>query len=184
MKSKRAVLAGTGLMVVAALFLFGGCTGSSTRSDLVVVGVNGGATYFSDLINEADTAKVFIPIDQITVTLGNQPHDGGAPLAAGTAFSEIVVTGYSVTYDNGVFSPISGGLNVVVSSGGTGDALLTISNPSEKGALLGTLTSTVTSTATITFTGYVRTTGGVGDAVSGSGTLTVQVDNFGDSDLP
>ena len=46
-----------------------------------------------------------------------------------------------------------------------------ISNPSEKGALLGTITSTVTSTATIVFTGYVRTTGEAGDHVSATAYL-------------
>ena len=183
MKWNRAMLAGIGLVGVAALFVLGGCTSSSTRSDLTVVTINGGATYYSDLINEADTAHIFIPVDQVTVKFGNHPHDGSAPLTPGSGFSEIVVTGYSVTYSNGVFSPLSGGMNIVVPSGGTVDAAITISNPSEKAALLGSLTSTVTSTATITFTGYVRTTGNFGDGVSAAGNLTVQVDNFGDSDV-
>lgn len=183
MKWNRAVLAGIVLMGVAAIFVLGGCTGQSTRSDLTVVSINDGSTYYSDLINEADTAKIFIPVDQVTVKLGNQPHDGGAPLAPGTGFSEIVVTGYTVTYNNGVFSPISGGMNVVVPSGGTADAAITINNPSEKAALLSSLTSTVTSTATIEFTGFARATGYVGDGVTGTGYLTVQVDNFGDSDV-
>ncbi|MBI4364112.1 MAG: hypothetical protein HY568_01655 [Candidatus Latescibacteria bacterium] len=183
MKWNRAVLAGIGLLGVAAIFVLGGCTSTSTRTDLTVVTVNDGSTYYSDLINEADTAKIFIPVDQVTVKFGAQPHDGSAPLAPGSAFTDVVVTGYSVTYNNGVFSPISGGMNVVVSSGGTADAAITISNPSEKAALLGSLTSTVTSTATITFTGYVRTTDSYGDRVSATAYLTVQVDNFGDSDV-
>ena len=183
MKWNRAVLAGIGLVGVAALLLLGGCTSDSTRSDLTVVSINSGSTYYSDLINEADTANTFIPIDQVTVTFGNKPHDGGAPLAPGSPFSEIVVTGYSVSYNNGIFSPISGGLNVVVPSGGTADAAITISNASEKAALLGVLAATVTSTATITFTGYVRDSGNSGDHVTGAGSLTVQVDNFGDSDV-
>ena len=184
MRWNRTVLAGMVLAGVTALFFIGGCTNASTRSDLVVVSVNNGATFYSDLINEADTAHIFIPIDQVVVKLGNRPHDGNAPLDPGTGFSEIVVNHYSVTFDNGVFSPISGGMNLVIPSGGTADAAITLDSPSEKGALLGTLTSTVTATAVITFSGYVRTTGNFGDLIGTTAYLTVQVDNFGDSDLP
>jgi len=122
-------------------------------------------------------------VDQVLVKFGNQPHDGSVAVNPGTGFSEIVVTNYSVVYDNGVYSPIGGGMNVVVPSGGTAEAGITISNPSEKAALLGTITSTITSTATITFDGYVRTAGNGGDAVHATAMLTVQVDNFGDSDV-
>jgi hypothetical protein len=183
MRLNRTVLAGMVLAGVTALFFIGGCTNASTRADLTVVSVNDGATYYSDLLNEADTAHLFIPIDQVVVKFGNHPHDGSAPLDPGSGFSEIVVNHYSVVYDNGVYSPISGGMNVVVPSGGTAEGAITISNPSEKGALLGTLTSTVTSTATITFSGYVRTTGNFGDFVGTTASLTVQVDNFGDSEV-
>jgi len=183
MKWNRAVLAGIGLMGVAAIFVLGGCTSTSTRTDLTVVTVNEGATYYSDLINEADSAHIFIPIDQVKVSFGNQPHDGSNPAAPGSAFADIVVTGYTVTYNNGIFTPVSGGMNVLVPSGSTTEAAITISNPSEKAALLSTLTSTVTSTATITFTGYARTTGNFGDRVSATAYLTVQVDNFGDTDV-
>ena len=184
MRWNRAVLAGMVLTGVTALFFIGGCTNASTRADLEVVSVNNGGTFYSDLINEADTAHIFIPIDQVVVKFGNHPHDGSVPLGPGTGFSEIVVNHYSVVYDNGVYSPISGGMNLTVPSGGTADAAITISNPSEKGALLGTLTSTITSTATITFSGYVRTTGNYGDFVGATAQLTVQVDNFGDSNIP
>src|SRR5205823_14901072 len=142
-----------------------------------------GSTYYSDLINEADTAHIFIPVDQIAVKLGDVPHDGSAPVAPGSGFDEIVVNHYHVHYDNGIYSDVDGGMNVVVQSGGRTDAAITISNPSEKGALLGTITTTVTATATITFSGYVRTTGADGDHVSATAYLTVQVDNFGDSDV-
>jgi hypothetical protein len=74
-------------------------------------------------------------------------------------------------------------MNVVVPSGGTTEAAVTISNPSEKGALLFSISQTVTATATIDFTGFVRTAGNDGDHVSARGFLTVQVDNFGDSDV-
>ena len=180
MKLNRAVLAGMAWMAVTALFFVNGCTSTSTRADLRVLSVNGNATFYSDLLNEVDTSKVYIPIDQVNVTFTNTPHDGSNPVNAGTPFSDIVVDHYKVTYDNSVYSPIEGGMNVVVSSGSTADAAITISNPSEKGALLGTLTTTVTSTARIDFSGYVRTTGNFGDRVYATAYLTVQVDNFGD----
>ena len=180
MRLNRAVLAGIALMGVTALFFVGGCTSTSTRADLRVLSVNGNATYYSDLLNDKDTSHVFIPIDQVNVTFTNTPHDGSNPVNAGAPFSDIVVDHYKVTYNNSIYSPIEGGMNVVVSSGGTTDAAITISNPSEKGALLGTLTTTVTSTARIDFSGYVRTTGNFGDRVSATAYLTVQVDNFAD----
>jgi len=183
MKWNRAVLAGMVLTAVTALFFISGCTSTSTRTDLHVDSVNGGKTYYSDLINEADTAHIFIPVDQVSVRFSNVPHSGGQPVAPGSGFDQIIVDHYTVTYDNGVFSPISGGMNVVIPSGGTTDAAITISNPSEKGALLGTITTTVTATAKIDFTGWVRTTGNDGDRVYATAYLTVQVDNFGDSNV-
>ena len=180
MKWNPAMLAGMVLTAVAALFFIGGCTSTSTRADLHVMTVNKGGTYYSDLVNEVDPLKPYVPIDQVIVTFTNTPHDGSAAVDPGKPFSEIVVDHYSVTYNNAVYSPIDGGMNIVVPSGGTVDAAITISNPSEKAALLGTLTTTVTSTARIDFTGYVRTTGNWGDRVSATAYLTVQVDNFGD----
>ncbi len=180
MKWRPTILAGMVLLGVGSLFFFNGCTSMSTRADLHVDSVNGNATYYSDLINTADTSKPFIPIDQVKVTFSSQPHDGSAPVQPGKPFSDIVVTSYTVTYNNSVYSPISGGMNVVVPSGSAVDAFVTISNPSEKAALLGTLTSTVTSTAKLDFQGYLRTTGNFGDKVSATAYLTVQVDNFAD----
>jgi hypothetical protein len=183
MKSNRAVLAGMVMCAVTALLFIGGCTSMSTRADLHVDSVNDGATYYSDLINEADSLKPFIPVDQVTVKFSNVQHDGGQPVAPGSGFDEIIVDHYSVTYNNSIFSPLDGGMNVVVPSGGTAEAAITISNPSEKAALLGTITTTVTATARIDFTGWVRTTGNDGERVSATAYLTVQVDNFGDSDV-
>ncbi len=180
MKWNRAVLAGMALTAVTSLFFIGGCTSTSTRADLKVLELNGGGTFYSDLLNEVDTAKIYIPIDQVALTFGNNPHDGSTPLDPGTPFSEIIVDHYRVTYDNGIFSPIEGGMNVVVPSGVPTSAAITISNPSEKAALLSTLTGTVTATARIDFTGWVRATGNFGDRVSATAYLTVQVDNFGD----
>ncbi|HMI31166.1 MAG TPA: hypothetical protein VK527_05450 [Candidatus Limnocylindrales bacterium] len=183
MRLNRTVLAGMVLAGVTALFFIGGCTGTSTRADLEVTSVNEGNTYYSDLRNEVDSLKPFTPVDQIPVTFGNHPHDGGTPVAPGAAFGEIVVDHYHVTYNNGIFSPVDGGMNVVVASGGTTDASITISDPSEKAALFYTLASTVTATAKIDFFGYVRTSGNYGDRVYATAYVTVQVDNFGDTDV-
>jgi len=183
MKSNRAVLAGMALMAVTALLFIGGCTGTSTRADLHIISVNDNKTFYSDLINEADTAHIFIPVDQVQVKLANVQHDGGLPVQPGQGFDEIIVDHYTVTYDNGIYSPVSGGMNVAIPSGGETVAAITISNPSEKGALLGSITTTVTATARIDFTGWVRTTGNDGDRVSATAYLTVQVDNFGDSNV-
>jgi hypothetical protein len=182
MKWNRVVL--LGVLAMAAALVLTGCTSTSSRAVLTVVSLNDGHTYYSDLINEADSQHVFIPVDEIKVTLGNIQNDGGAALDPGSPFSEIVVTGYTVTYNPPVFSPVTGGMNLRVPSGGTAEGTITISNPSEKAALLTTLTSTATSTATIKFTGYNRINGSNnGDRVDATGAITVQVDNFGDSDV-
>jgi hypothetical protein len=166
----------------AALLGVSGCTDVSSRSILTIQSINDGNAYFSDLINEADTAHIFIPVDAVTVKLGNIQNDGGPPLAAGAAFSDIIVTGYTVTYDNGIYSPISGGLTVHVPSGGSSEVSILLNNTSEKGALLGM--GTVTTTARITFDGFVQANGGNnGDTVHAIGSLSVQVGNFGDSDI-
>ena len=74
MKWTRAVLAGMAMAGVTALIFVGGCTSTSTRADLVVESVNNGGPFFSDLINEADTAKVFIPVDKVVVELEPVGH--------------------------------------------------------------------------------------------------------------
>lgn len=158
-----------------------GCTDESTRNILTVVSVNDGNTFFSDLVNNEDPVNPFIPVDQVTVAFGNIPNGGGAPLEAGAPYSEIVVTGYTVTYDNGIYSPVTGGLNVRVSSGQTGEGTITLSESGEK-ATLG-IGGTVTTIARIRFTGYNYINGSRnGDAVTADAALTVQVGDFGDTD--
>lgn len=170
------------LLALVALLGMGGCTDESTRAILTVVEVNEGRVFFSDLINEADTAKIFIPVDEAIVTFGNIQNDGGAPLEPGAPFSEIIVTGYSVTYDNGIYSPVSGGMNVRVPSGSTAEATIALSSLAEKASL--PLNTAVTTTARLTFTGFVHTNGGNnGDAVTARANMTVQVANFGDTDV-
>jgi len=171
------------VLATAALLAVGGCTDQSTRAILTIQSINDGNAYFSDLINEADTAHVFIPVDAVTMKLGNIQNDGGPPLAAGTPFSDIILTSYTVTYDNGIYSPVNGGLSGHVASGGTTEISIILSNSSEKGALLGSMSGTVTTTARVTVRGFVQANGGNnGDGVVAIGALTVQVGNFGDSD--
>ena len=156
-----------------------GCNDESSRNQLTVVNVNDGNTYFSDLVNVVDPLNPFIPVDQVKVSFGNIRNGGGVPLEAGSPFSEIVVTGYTVTYDDGIFTPVTGGLNVHVSSGQTGDATITLSDSGEKGALA--ISGTVTTIARIHFTGYNYINGSNnGDKVSADAALTVQIGDFGD----
>jgi len=171
------------VLAVAAALGMSGCTDVSSRNTLTVVSVNGGNAFFSDLINEADTSKSFIPVDAVPVKFGNIPNGGGDPVAPGEPYSEIVVTGYTVTYDNGIYSPVSGGLNVRVPSGGTAEASIALSNTQEKVALLSSLSGTSTTIARIHFVGYNYINGiDNGEQVWANAALTVQVGNFGDTD--
>lgn len=171
-------------LVTATLLGVSGCNDLSTRAILQIQSINDGNAYFSDLINEADTAHVFIPVDAVTMKLGNIQNDGGQPLAPGTPFSTIILTSYTVTYDSGIYSPVNGGLSGTVSSGGTTEISIILSNSSEKGALLFTLGGTVTTTARVTVRGFVQANGANnGDPVVAVGALTVQVGNFGDGDV-
>ncbi len=170
----------TVLTAVAAIGMTG-CTDESSRNQLTVVSVNEGNTYFSDLLNVVDPLNPFIPVDQVKMTLGNTPNGGGTPLEPNTPFSEIVVTGYTVTYDNGIFSPVTGGLNLRIQSGQTVDGTITLSESGEKGAL--SVAGSVTTTARIHFTGYNYINGANnGDKVFADAALTVQVGDFGDTD--
>ena len=167
------------LLAVAGSFAIGGCTDESSRNTLTVISINKGNSFASDLINEADTSKIFIPVDIVPVELGNIPNGGGDPIAPGDPFSEIVVTGYTVTYANGIYSPVSGGMNLRVPSGGTASGSIALSNIADKAAL--PLWTASTTTATVRFTGYNYSNGiRNGDSVWAEATITVQVANFGD----
>jgi len=168
------------VLTIGVLLGMSGCTDLSSRNTLTVNSVNGGNSYFSDLINVIDPLNPFIPVDQVKVELGNIRNGGGDPIKAGAPFSEILVTGYTVTYDNGIFSPVVGGMNTRVSSGGTNEATIILSDSGEKGALLG-MSGTVTTIARIHFTGYNYINGSNnGDLVTADASLTVQVGDFGD----
>jgi hypothetical protein len=167
-------------LAIGAMLGMSGCTDLSSRNSLTVVSVNEGNSYFSDLINVIDPLKPFIPVDQVKVQFGNIRNGGGAPLEAGAPFSEILVTGYTVTYDNGIFSPVTGGLNCRVSSGSTGDATIILSDSGEKGSLA--ISGTVTTIARIHFTGYNYVNGSSnGEGVFANASLSVQVGDFGDA---
>jgi hypothetical protein len=167
------------LLAIAGAFAIGGCTDESSRNTLTVVTINEGNAYASDLLNEADTAQVFIPVDQVEVTLGNIPNGGGDPIGPGEPFSEIVVTGYTVTYANGIYGTVTGGMNLRVPSGGTATGSIALSNIADKAAL--PLSTASTTTATVRFTGYNYQYGiRAGDTVWAEATITVQVANFGD----
>lgn len=168
------------LLAIAGAFAIGGCTDESSRNTLTVVSINEGNAYASDLLDESDTSKVFIPVDEVPVELGNIPNGGGDPIAPGEPFSEIVVTGYTVTYANGIYSPVSGGMNLRVPSGGKASGSIALSNIADKAAL--PLSTASTTTATIRFTGYNYSNGiRSGDSVWAEAKLTVQVANFGDA---
>lgn len=169
----------TVLTAVAAIGMTG-CTDESSRNQLTVVTVNEGNSYFSDLINVVDPLNPYIPVDEVKVTLGNIRNGGGAPLEPNTPFSEIVVTGYTVTYDNGVFTPVTGGMNLRIQSGQTADGTITLSDSGEKGAL--SISGTVTTVARIHFTGYNYIDGASnGDKVQADAALSVQIGDFGDT---
>lgn len=179
MKWNRAVL--LGLLAAAALLVVAGCTSESSRNVLTVVSVNSGKVYFSDLLSDSGA----VVADAAKVTFGNITNDGGAPLAPGSPFSEIVVTGYTVTYDNGTYPPVTGGLTVRVPSGGTTDASIALSNIAQKAAIaLGNPGLATSDVARITFTGYNRINGSNnGDTVHANANLTVEVANFKDADV-
>ena len=172
----RIVLAAVALV---AAFGMSACTDESSRHLLTVESVNGGNVYFSDLLTDSGG----VVADAATVTFGNIPNGGGDPLAPGEPFSVIVVTGYTVTYDNGVYPAYSGGLTVRVPSGGTAEASIGLSDIGVKASLNPFLATSTT--ARITFRGYNETYGvNNGEGVTAYASLSVQVANFKDEDVP
>lgn len=168
-----AALAGIALLAV------GGCTSTSTRSYLTVVSVNDGNVFYSDLVSDSGT----VVADEAKIVLGNIPADGGAPLAPGSPYSEIVVTGYSVTYDNGIYPPYSGGLTLRVPSGGTVEGSIALSDLGAKASV--PVNIATATTARIVVRGFVMANGSNnGDQVQALASVPVQVANFKDSALP
>ncbi len=168
------------VLTIGVLLGMSGCTDLSSRNTLTVESVNGGNTYLSDLINNIDPLNPIIPVDQVKVLFGNIRNGGGDPIKAGAPFSEILVTGYTVTYDNGIFTPVTGGMNTRVSSGSTSEATILLSDSGEKGSLA--ISGTVTTIARIHFTGYNYINGyNNGDQVYADASLTVQIGDFGDA---
>lgn len=169
------------LAALATIVLLGmsGCTSTSTRAVLTVESVNGGGVFYSDLVSDSGT----VVADQAKIVFGNIQNDGGAPLAPDSPFSTIVVTGYTVTYDDGIYPPVSGGLTARVPSGGTAEVSIAMSDLGAKASV--PLTTSVSTTARLKFTGFVLTNGGNnGDGVTALASVPVVVANFKDSDVP
>jgi len=166
------------LVALGALAALNGCTDTSSRAVLQVVSVNDGKVYYSDLVSDSGT----VVADAAKITLTNIQNDGGAPLAAGTPFSEIVLTGYTVTYDNGIYPPVSGGVTGLVPSGQEATVSIALSDLGSKASV--PVNTAVSTTARITVTGYNRINGSRnGDLVEANASLPVQVANFKDSDI-
>jgi len=166
------------LAALGALGALSGCTDESSRNILQVVSVNDGNVYYSDLVSDSGT----VVADEVHLTVTNIPNDGGATLAPGTPFSQIIVTGYTVTFDNGVYPPISGGVSGVVNSGETAEISIALTDIGVKASLSTSLATSTT--ARITLNGFNHINGGNnGDQVTGHASLPVQVANFKDSDV-
>jgi len=166
-------------LVGTALLAMGGCTDVSSRSILTIVNVNGGHVYYSDLVSDSG----LVVADESKIKFGNIQNDGGAPLAPGAPFSEIVLTGYTVTYDNGIYPPVTGGLTLRVPSGGETEGSIALSDLGAKASVSPFIA--VSTTARITVTGFVLTNGGNnGDTVSAKASVPVVIANFKDSDIP
>lgn len=166
-------------LVGTALVALGGCTHTSSRAILTIQSVNSGNVYYSDLLSDSGT----VVADVAKISFGNIQNDGGAPLAPNSPFSTIVLTNYTVTWDNGIYPPYSAGLTLRIPSGGTVDGSIALDDLSAKAAVpTGTATAT---TARITVNGFVLTNGGNnGDTVQALASLPVQIANFKDSSMP
>jgi len=166
------------LAALGALAALNGCTDTSTRNILQVVNVNDGKVYYSDLVSDSGT----VVADEVKITVTSTPNAGTPALAPGTPFSQIILTGYTVTFDNGVYPPVTGGLTGIVNSGEEATISLALS---DLGAKASVPTSTaVSTTARITISGFNHINGGNnGDGVSALANLPVQIANFKDSDI-
>ena len=166
------------LAALGALAALNGCTDTSSRTILQVVKVNDGKVYYSDLVSDSGP----VVADEVKITLTSTPNAGTPALAPGTPFSQVILTGYTVTFDNGIYPPVSGGLTGIVNSGEEATFSIALS---DLGAKASVSTSTaVSTTARITVNGFNHINGGNnGDQVTATASLPVQVANFKDSDI-
>ena len=65
------------VLTIGAMLGMSGCTDLSSRNTLTVDSVNGGNAYFSDVYNNLDPLKPYIPVDQVKVVLGIAPVKQG-----------------------------------------------------------------------------------------------------------
>ena len=166
------------LAALGALAALNGCTDTSSRAILQVVSVNDGGVYYSDLVSDSGT----VVADEAPLVLTMIQNSGTAPLEPGTPFSQIYLTGYTVTYDNGIYPPVSGGISGIVNSGEQTVVSIALSDLGAKASL--PVNIAVSTTARITITGFNHINGGNnGDLVTAKASLPVQVANFKDSDI-
>jgi hypothetical protein len=166
------------LAALGALAALSGCTDESSRNILQVVSVNGGNVYYSDLVSDSGQ----VVADATTLKLTNIPNDGSAPLAPGTPFSQIILTGYTVTFENGIYPPVSGGLAGIVNSGQEAEVQIALSDLGAKAAV--NVNTAVSTTAHITVNGFNHINGGNnGDLVTARASFPVVVANFKDSEV-
>jgi hypothetical protein len=166
------------LAALGALAALNGCTDTSSRAILQVVNVNGGRVYYSDLVSDSGT----VVADEVKITLTSIQNAGTPALAPGTPFSQIILQSYTVTFDNGIYPPVSGGLSGIVNSGEEATFSLALSDLGAKAAV--STSTAVSTTARITIHGFNHINGGNnGDQVSAMASLPVQVANFKDSDI-
>ncbi|HSQ59642.1 MAG TPA: hypothetical protein VLT84_04335 [Acidobacteriota bacterium] len=164
--------------VLGALAALNGCTDTSSRTILQVVSVNDGRVYYSDLVSDSGT----VVADEVPLLVTSRPNSGTAPLSPDDPMSQIILTGYTVTFDNGVYPPISGGVSGIVYSGEETEISIALSNIAVKSSLPVNLATSTT--ARITLNGFNHINGGNnGDRVSAIASLPVQVANFKDSDI-
>jgi hypothetical protein len=167
------------LAALGALAALNGCTDTSSRAILQVVNVNGGHVYYSDLVSDSGS----VVADESKITLTNIPNDGGTALAPGTPFSQIILTGYTVTFDNGIYPPVSAGITAVIPSGEETTVSIALSDLLAKASV--PVNTSVSTTARITVNGFNHINGGNnGDLVTAHASLPVVIANFKDSDIP
>ena len=166
------------LAALGALVALTGCTDTSSRVNLVVVSVNDGKVYYSDLVSDSGT----VVADECKIKLTSVQNDGSLPLTPGTPFSQIFLQSYTVTFDNGIYPPVTGGLTGIVNSGQETELSIALSDLGAKASV--STGVAVSTTARITVHGFNEINGGNnGDQVMATASLPVQVANFKDSDI-
>ena len=166
------------LAALGALAALNGCTDESSRAILQVVNVNDGKVYYSDLVSDSG----LVVADEVKITATSTPNAGTPALAPGTPFSQIILTDYTVAFDNGIYPPFSSGLTVIINSGEATTFTIALTDLGAKASLPTNIA--VGTTARITIHGFNHLNGGNnGDRVTATASVPVQIANFKDSDV-